>query len=529
MLEVKGENMNLIKINVLFKYFTPLTFFVLAIILSFKMSFQGRYLHDFFLKSIIDNSIKVHSESSNLTIKGITLSNSEITLDQTSIGTIGKIRITPKITQLISGQISAIKATSGTFLIDKTTLPIILNSQGIDLPLNKLTLDNIAIDCFGIPLTLKSQKNEWQITNAKNEQISITALDHQLKIRSPLFTLPYVTLANLSGSFSPDTGLELLGNISPLRSHFNISLKKEGQLIALSGTVKSNNVEIGHIIGAYNTDKNAYTLKAKLKEIPFKLFSSIFKHNFDLPIVFQESGLVGLNFDKAQGMTEELKSFNLNLTNLKASFFLYDLFGINGTLSLDSKAGENPLNISVDSIRRHKLNFENTVILMKKDQEYDVFPSVVTTEFSKGHMRLHDFKMTKNGLEATAEIEDLDINDAITKSTITSIAATGTLKGTARLLLTKEKVIILNAQLSASSPKGKIHYFPKLEELNDQKSSQAMENLDYTILNLDLETKDINEPADLKIQIVGTNPAFSNGYPLDFTIETKATLMDFYS
>ena len=521
--------MDVTKLNIILRYFTPLTFFAFAIALSFKMSFQGRYLHDFFLKSITDSSVKIHSESSNLTFSGITLSNSEITLNKTNIGTIGKIKIIPQISKLTSGQISSLKATSGSFLINKKTFPILLKAKMINLPLTKLTLDDIAVDLFGIPLSLKSKRNEWNIINTNQECITIEFAKDTLNIHSPFFTLPYITLANLSGTFSQGKGLSLKGNISPLQSQFDIFVKNKNHLFELSGTIKNNALEIGNIAGSYNAKKESYTLKAKLKEIPFKLFLTIFNHHFNLPVSFHDSGLIGLSYDKVHGLTDELKSFNLNMTNLRASFYLYDLFGINGTLSLDSKAGENLFNISVDSIRRHKLNFKNTVMLLKRGDTHDLLPSIITTEFAKGHIRLHDFKMTEHGLETSAEIENLDINDAITKSTITSIAATGTLKGTARLLFTQEKIIILTAKLNAASSKGKIHYFPKFEGLEDKKSSQALENLDYTILNIEFQTKDINEPADLKIQIVGTNPSLSNGYPLDFNIETKATLMDFYS
>lgn len=521
--------MDVFKFRSMTKYFTPVTFFFLAIILSFKMSFQGQYLHDYFLRSVVNDSIQVKSESSNVSLKGFTLSNSEIKLNETTIGTIDTIKITPQITKILTGKVNSLKATSGTIILNQTTIPAILNSTGLEFPFHKIKFDNVALNIFGTLFTLKSLKQGWSLQNAENESITLTYDGDKLNITSPIFAIPYATLANVSGTFSSQDGLILSGNIAPLQSQFKLSMKKEETIIDLSGSLSTHKIELGKITGAYNTEKESYSLKADFKEIPFTLFDSIVKTHIDLPLTFINSGLVGLNYKTAQGSSQHLTSFNLALTNLKARFFLYDLYGINGSISLAKNPGETPLNLSIDSIRRHKLNFENTVILMTDLPGHGLFPSVVTTEFAKGAIRLHDFKQTDRGIEATAEIEDLDINDAIASSSITSLAATGKLKGSARLLFTTEKVVILNAELKASSSKGKIHYFPKLEGLDDQKSSQAMENLDFTILNIDMTTPDINEPASIKIQIVGTNPILSNGYPLDFTIETQASLMDFYS
>ena len=521
--------MDVLKFRSMTKYFTPATFFILAIILSFKMSFQEQYLHDYFLKSVVNESIRVKSEASNVSLTGFTLSNSEIKLNETTIGTIDTIKITPQITKLLTGKVNSLKASSGTIILNEITIPAILNSTGLEFPFHQIKLDNVALNIFGTLFTLKSFKEGWSLQNSENESITLSNQGDLIKIASPIFAVPYATLANVSGTFSPQDGLQLSGNISPLQSRFKLSIKKEGNLIDLNGSLSTNKIELGKITGVYNTEKESYSIKADFKEIPFALFDSIIKNHIDLPLTFINSGLIGLNYKTSKGSSQHLTSFNLALTNLKGRFFLYDLYGINGSVSLAKNPGESPLNLSIDSIRRHKLNFENTVILMTDSPGQGLFPSVVTTEFAKGAIRLHDFKQTDHGIEATAEIEDLDINDAITSSSITSLAATGKLKGSARLLFTKEKVVILNAELKASSSRGKIHYFPKLEGLDDQKSSQAMENLDYTILNIDIKTPDINEPATIKIQIVGTNPVLSNGYPLDFTIETQASLMDFYS
>lgn len=521
--------MKYISSRYLLRYFTPLTFFTLAIILSFKLSFQGQYIHDFFLKSIIDESVTILSESSKLSIKGIALSNSEIKLHDTSIGTIENIKITPKIAQLFSGQVSKIKASTGDIIINKTTLPAILGSQGINLPLDKITLNRISVDCFGTLFTMKSQDSGWAILNTEKESLSLTPSGKNISITSPIFSIPYVTLANIKGILTADDKLSLSGNISPLKSQFNLDIQRKANLIELSGALQNDKIEMGKLSGAYNTDKQAYTFKANIKEIPFRLFDTIFKNEFNLPIMFKESGLIGINYDVSHGLLQEIKSFVLNLTNLKASLFLYDFYGISGTISLDDKSDLHNFNISIDSIHRNKLKFMNTVVLLQRNEFYGAFPTLINTEFCKGALRLHDFKVTEDGLEASVEIQDLDINEVIANSTITSLAATGKLSGAARVLLTPEKVIILKAKLNTSSSKGKIHYFPKLEGLDDQKSSQALENLDYTILNIDIESTDIAEPGNLQIQIVGTNPVLSNGYPLDFNIETKATLMDFFS
>jgi hypothetical protein len=520
--------MNFAKLTVIRNFFTPTTFFILAIVLSFKMSFHGQYLHDYFLKSVIDKSIHINSQTSNLSLKGFTLSNSNVNLDGVNIGTINSINITPKITKLFSGKINSIKATSGNIILNEVTIPQILMSKGIDLPIRNILLDDLKLDIFGTFFTLKSIESGWLIQNSGNESVTITTNDNNFQISSHLFTLPYITLANLNGTYSSKSGLKISGNISPLKSNFDMTLKKESSIIDISGHITANQIQLGNITGAYNMGNCSYTLNADLKEIPFSLFEKIFKSHFDLQLSFINSGLIGLNYQISQGLNTHINSFHMNLTNLKAKFYLYDLFGINGIISLTQNNGETAINISIDSIRRHKLNLQNTVVLMIHTPDLGLTPSIVTTEYAQGSVKLHDFKQTDNGLEATAEIDNLDINDAITHSSITTLAATGKLKGTARLLLTTEKIIILNAKLNAASPKGKIHYFPKLANTDDTKSSQAMENLDYTILNIDLNTADINEPADVKIQIVGTNPTLSNGYPLDFTIETKATLMDFY-
>ncbi len=516
------------KLSTLSRYIIPTVFFTIALFLSLKMSLQGLFLPEYFLKSVVAPSISVKSKSNKFSLKGFILSDTTISIDDTDIGTLNTLRITPKLTKLFKGEIETINATSGTIEINTKTLPLLIHQSTLDFPFKRMILNDINMNILGHLYTITSTKDGWTVTNKEMDRITIHQTKSDLIISSPFFNFPYISLANIHGKVNSADGLGITATLSPLKSKIDLNIQKKANIIDLSGTISSNHVSLGNITGAYSTDTRKYVLKAEIKELPFSIFKAIMENHITLPVNFVDSGLIALKCDLSNSVKSNVNSVTLDLTNLKAKLFLYDFIGVSGTIALSETIQNDHLTVSVDSIKRHRLNFENNIILLKNDNS-TLVPTIITSEFAKGTIRLHDFKLVDEGLEATAEIEDMDINDAISISSITSLAATGIIRGTARILLTKEKVIILSADLSTTSPKGKIHYFPKLDGLDDQKSSQALENLDYTILKIAISASDINEPASIKIQIVGTNPILSNGYPLDFTIETQASLMDFYS
>ncbi len=362
--------------------------------------------------------------------------------------------------------------------------------------------------------------------------MSIQLDEEHTKIRSSYWTFPYLSLRNIE-SLITHKGDHLNGvikaTLDDYKSQLDIKFKLSPHLYKAQGVTLGSHGRTGEFSAVYAPHTQDGNISSNIHNL-----NLITLHNL-IPWV---SNIQGLEIDG--GKIQLLTKLNINKNTLNgqvrltwkdgaAKLFFYDITGIIADVPIMTAEQSNNIIIKAKSIQRNKLNFTDVSMIGETDSSLGMLPKIIDIEFCKGQLHLHDFSLKPEGLLAKVEFADLDISEMINISDVTTLAATGKISGSAVVLLNQSTIKILTMTARSSSLNGKIHYLPSPKEGDGDSNGQALSDLNYTVLNISLDASETdNNPGKIKIHIVGTNPEVSNGYPLDFNIETEGNFSDFF-
>ncbi|WP_198022330.1 intermembrane phospholipid transport protein YdbH family protein [Candidatus Odyssella acanthamoebae] len=526
----------MLKMSSIFKHTLPWVLYLSALILAAYMGLSSNFVNNKIINPIFGNHIQVSSSSASISKGQLHFKDNAINNGDYVLGKIDRIRITPELKGLLSGHHKRVTLSGGNFSLrfsEFTDLSKIiglmdnLNANPAEFIIEKLKL-HIGEENF----ILWGGQKYYQLANRHHEIISVKFEDEHTKIKSSYWTLPYISLRNIEGIIT-QKGDHLNGtikaNLDDYKSELDIKFKLSPHLYKAQGVTLNSNGRTGEFSATYAPQIHDGSITSNIHNLNLITIHNLIPWVSDIQGLEIEGGkaqlLAKLNIhqDSLNGQVR------LNWKDGTAKLFFYDITGITADLPIITAEQSNNVIIKAKSIRRHRLNFTNVSIVGETDSSLGMIPKIIDIEFCKGQLHLHDFKLMPEGLLAKVDFSDLDINEMISTSDVTTLAATGTISGSAVVLLDQSTIKIITMSARSSAFNGKIHYLPSDKEEEEDKNEQALSDLNYTVLNISLQASETdNNPGKIKIHIVGTNPEVSNGYPLDFTIETEGNFSDFF-
>jgi hypothetical protein len=527
----------MIKMSFIFKRILPWLLYLSAFILAAYMGLSSNFVNNKIINPIFGNHIQISSSSASISKGQLHFKDNAINNGDNVLGTIDRIRITPELKGLLSGHHKRVTLSGGNFslgLSEFTDLSKIiglidnLNANPAEFIIEKLKLD-IGKESF----LLGGGPKSYQLTNKHHEIISVKFEDDHTRIKSSYWTLPYLCLRNIEGNIT-QKGDRLKGkiqaNLDDFKSEVDIKFKLSPHLYKAQGVTLNSNGRTGEFSAVYAPQTHEGSITSNIHNLNFITIHTLIPWVKDIRGLEIEGGKVQL-LAKLNIHQDNLKGqVRLNWKEGTARLFFYDITGITADLPLLTAEQSNNVVIKAKSIRRHRLNFTDVSLVGETDSSLGIIPKIMDIDFCKGQLHLHDFKLIPEGLLAKVDFSDLDINEMISVSDVTALAATGKMSGSAVVLLDQSTIKFITMSARSSALNGKIHYLPSDKEGEEEdKNAQALSDLNYTVLNISLQASETdNNPGKIKIHIVGTNPAVSNGYPLDFTIETEGNFNDFF-
>ncbi|MBW8308347.1 MAG: YdbH domain-containing protein [Candidatus Paracaedibacteraceae bacterium] len=526
----------MIKMTSIFKRILPWILYLSALLLAAYMGLSSNFINMKIINPIFGNHIQISSSSASISKGQLHFKDNAINNGENVLGTIDRIRIAPELKGLLSGHHKRITLSGGNFslgLAEFTDLSKIIGLMD-NLKANpaEFVIEKLNLRIGDENLTVWGSHQSYKFSNKNHEIISVKLDGEHAKIQSSYWTLPYLSLRNVEGLIThKDDRLKgvIKANLDDYKSELDIKFKLSPHLYKAQGVTLNSQGRTGEFSVIYAPHTQDGTITSNIHNL-----NLLTLHNF-IPWL---SNIQGLEIDG--GKIQLLAKLNINKNALNgqvrltwkdgtAKLFFYDITGITADLPILTVEQSNNIIIKAKSIRRNRLNFTDVSMVGETDSSLGMIPKIIDIEFCKGQLHLHDFRLKPEGLLAKVEFSDLDINEMISISDVTTLAATGTISGSAIVLLNQSTIKIVTMSARSSTLNGKIHYLPSNKEGDDAANGQALSDLNYTVLNISLQASETdNNPGKIKIHIVGTNPEVSNGYPLDFTIETEGNFSDFF-
>lgn len=527
--------------NNIFKFHRclPWVLYLVAVILALCTWFSSNFLNAAIIFPLLNQHLQIEPTSVSISQNQVLLTDVSIHKKDTIKGRIDKLYITPDIKNIVNRYHKKILVSGGlitinpmAFLLDPAQATNLI--RAIQNTSSILQLDNLYIEAGNLTLKIMGNDKRYSINLKKNQNIHIMLDENCTKINCPYISFPHVSLRDMTGTIIHSINNTISGKIKAYapeyKTNLDVDLKLSPTLHEAQGAVSTDeNTSIGKFSFIYTPETHQGILTANIHNLQPKIIPALVPELSTFAPLKIKGGKTQFLADIAINHETPKGQVKLKWTEGTAKLFFYDITGITADLPVTTFGYQDNITIKAEKIIRNKLNLTKVSVIAKPNTSLGIFPEAIDAAFCKGHIHLYDFKHTSKGISAKIKFTGIDIDDLIRISSITALAATGKLSGSGTVLLDQSKIKFINLDARASSSSGKIHYLPLKQSPTEDDNSEALSDLDYTVLNLSLQASEQDDaPGQVTIRVIGSNPGFSRGTPLDFTIETQGNFGDFF-
>ena len=211
---------------------------------------------------------------------------------------------------------------------------------------------------------------------------------------------------------------------------------------------------------------------------------------------------------------------------------------ISGTIKIESFQ---PLvlseqqSIAIEKVLLDHSSFENVNVLFKGNSADTLMLNTVTGNFLGGSFHFHDFKISDEGnLKFQGVFRNLKLKEGTETLGLKNLIAVGDMSGTGVFLWKKNQFQVQRANFLLNSSEATIKFTPVSKRISPSPNIafEALKDLRCTMINLTVFsqelTQDLKEDLSLQstilLKIVGFNSQVLNGYPFEYSIQTKGCL-----